>query len=227
MDNIKIYYDGINVKKDDIVKGYTTNPSILKQNNKNSSYKIISSTLLENTNLPVSFEVLSNDKEKMIQEAKEIASWGNNIYIKIPIINTEGDYNLDVINSLLNDNINVNITCIFTKSQVDMINEKLTHTNKNKIIISIFCGRIADTGVSPCVLSKYTVSLFEKCNNIEILWASTREIYNIFEAINCGCDIITLSENIYQKLSLINKDLTEYSKETVNQFVSDGCTIKL
>ena len=227
MDKIKIYYDGINVKKDNIVKGYTTNPSILKQNHHNSSYQNISSKLLENTNLPVSFEVLSNGKEKMIQEAKEISSWGNNIYIKIPIINTEGDYNLDVINYLLNDNININITCIFTKSQVDIIYKNLIITNKNKIVLSIFCGRIADTGVSPCVLSKYTVSLFEKYNNIEILWASTREIYNIFEAISCGCDIITISEMIYQKLYLINKDLTEYSKETVHQFVNDGSSIKL
>jgi len=227
MDKIKIYYDGINVKKDNIVKGYTTNPSILKQNHHNSSYQNISSKLLENTNLPVSFEVLSNDKEKMIQEAKEISSWGNNIYIKIPIINTEGDYNLDVINYLLNDNININITCIFTKSQVDIIYKNLIITNKNKIVLSIFCGRIADTGVSPCVLSKYTVSLFKKYNNIEILWASTREIYNIFEAISCGCDIITISEMIYQKLNLINKDLTEYSKETVHQFVNDGSSIKL
>ena len=227
MDKIKIYYDGINVKKDNIVKGYTTNPSILKQNHHNSSYQNISSKLLENTNLPVSFEVLSNGKEKMIQEAKEISSWGNNIYIKIPIINTEGDYNLDVINYLLNDNININITCIFTKSQVDIIYKNLIITNKNKIVLSIFCGRIADTGVSPCVLSKYTVSLFKKYNNIEILWASTREIYNIFEAISCGCDIITISEMIYQKLYLINKDLTEYSKETVHQFVNDGSSIKL
>jgi len=221
MDKIKIFYDGIDIKKNDIVKGYTTNPSILKKYGNTKSYQELADVMLHKTNLPMSFEVLSNEKYEMIQQAKKISSWGNNIYIKIPIITTQGGYNLDVVKQLLSEKINVNITCVFTKEQVDVIYQN-TYTLPGKIIISIFCGRIADTGISPMVLCKYTTNLFSNHDNIEILWASTREIYNIFDAIQSKCDIITIPESIYQKLNLINKDLTEYSKETVQQFISDG-----
>lgn len=228
MDKIKIFYDGIDIKENNIIKGYTTNPSILKKYGKTKTYQELSHAMLRENrnNLPISFEVLSNGFEEMIQEAKEISSWSPDIYIKIPIINTSGEYNIDVIKELLYDNINVNITCVFTNEQINFIYQNINMLQGN-VIISIFCGRIADTGVSPSVLCKYTSDLFSKRENTEILWASTREIYNIFEAIQSGCDIITIPETIYQKLHLINKDLTEYSKETVEQFVSDGSSFLL
>ena len=220
MEDIKIFYDGIDIKNDKIIKGYTTNPTILKKYNK--PYRELIPPLLDKlNNIPLSIEVCSDENTLMLKESNEISKWGNNIYIKIPIINTKGDFNIEVIQSLINDNINVNITCIFTKEQIDMIYKKITN-NPQKIILSIFCGRIADTGICPTILCRYTTKLFSNNNNIEILWASTREIYNIFDAINSGCDIITLPESIYNKLHLINKDLNEYSKETVQQFISDG-----
>ena len=221
MDKIKIYYDGLEVKDDIRIKGYTTNPTLLKKYNK-SLKDLILPVIKKLPNTPLSIEVNSDDHDSIISEIQEILSWGGNIYIKIPIINTKGESNLKIINILLNQNINVNITCVFSKLQIDQIFNNLSINSYNKLIISIFSGRIADTGISPLILCKYTVELFKGSSNIEILWASTREVYNIFDAINCGCHIITIPEQIYEKLSLIGKDLNKYSKETVQQFILDG-----
>lgn len=221
MDKIKIYYDGLEVKDDIRIKGYTTNPTLLKKYNK-SLKDLILPVIKKLPNTPLSIEVNSDDSDSIISEVQEILSWGGNIYIKIPIINTKGELNLKIINNLLNQNINVNITCVFSKLQIDQIFNNLSINSYNKLIISIFSGRIADTGISPLILCKYTVELFKGSSNIEILWASTREVYNIFDAINCGCHIITIPEQIYEKLSLIGKDLNKYSKETVQQFILDG-----
>ena len=221
MDKIKIYYDGLEIKDDTLIKGYTTNPTLLKKYNK-SLKDLILPVIKKLPNTPLSIEVNSDDHDSIISEIQEILSWGGNIYIKIPIINTKGESNLKIINILLNQNINVNITCVFSKLQIDQIYRNLSINSYNKLIISIFSGRIADTGISPSILCKYTVELFKEFSNIEILWASTREVYNIFDAINCGCHIITIPEQIYEKLSLIGKDLNKYSKETVQQFILDG-----
>ena len=221
MDKIKIYYDGLEIKDDTLIKGYTTNPTLLKKYNK-SLKDLILPVIKKLPNTPLSIEVNSDDSDSIISEIQEILSWGGNIYIKIPIINTKGESNLKIINILLNQNINVNITCVFSKLQIDQIYRNLSINSYNKLIISIFSGRIADTGISPLILCKYTVELFKGSSNIEILWASTREVYNIFDAINCGCHIITIPEQIYEKLSLIGKDLNKYSKETVQQFILDG-----
>ena len=221
MDKIKIYYDGLEIKDDTLIKGYTTNPTLLKKYNK-SLKDLILPVIKKLPNTPLSIEVNSDDSDSIISEVQEILSWGGNIYIKIPIINTKGELNLKIINNLLNQNINVNITCVFSKLQIDQIYRNLSINSYNKLIISIFSGRIADTGISPLILCKYTVELFKGSSNIEILWASTREVYNIFDAINCGCHIITIPEQIYEKLSLIGKDLNKYSKETVQQFILDG-----
>ena len=221
MDKIKIYYDGLEIKDDTLIKGYTTNPTLLKKYNK-SLKDLILPVIKKLPNTPLSIEVNSDDSDSIISEVQEILSWGGNIYIKIPIINTKGESNLKIINILLNQNINVNITCVFSKLQIDQIYRNLSINSYNKLIISIFSGRIADTGISPLILCKYTVELFKGSSNIEILWASTREVYNIFDAINCGCHIITIPEQIYEKLSLIGKDLNKYSKETVQQFILDG-----
>ena len=221
MDKIKIYYDGLEVKDDIRIKGYTTNPTLLKKYNK-SLKDLILPVIKKLPNTPLSIEVNSDDSDSIISEVQEILSWGGNIYIKIPIINTKGELNLKIINNLLNQNINVNITCVFSKLQIDQIFNNLSINSYNKLIISIFSGRIADTGISPSILCKYTVELFKEFSNIEILWASTREVYNIFDAINCVCHIITIPEQIYEKLSLIGKDLNKYSKETVQQFILDG-----
>tara|TARA_Y100001935_G_scaffold71429_2_gene59600 strand:- start:5616 stop:6302 length:687 start_codon:yes stop_codon:yes gene_type:complete len=226
---IKIFYDGVDLKNENsVIQGYTTNPSLLKQINHGKTYKELVLPLIQKINkLPISLEVISDQSDKIVSEANELSSWGENIYIKVPIIDTEGNYNIPTIQKLLNDKINVNITCIFTQSQIDTLYQNITINDFSNIIISIFCGRIADTGVSPIILSSYTTKLFQKNKNVQILWASTREIYNIFEAEQCNCDIITIPESIYQKLYLIDKNLEEFSKETVQQFINDGKSLSL
>ena len=216
MDKIKIYYDGLEIKDDTLIKGYTTNPTLLKKYNK-SLKDLILPVIKKLPYTPLSIEVNSDDHDSIISEIQEILSWGGNIYIKIPIINTKGESNLKIINILLNQNINVNITCVFSKLQIDQIYRNLSINSYNKLIISIFSGRIADTGISPLILCKYTVELFKGSSNIEILWASTREVYNIFDALNCGCHIITIPEQIYEKLN-------NYGHH--NEFESSGVTLE-
>ena len=221
MDKIKIYYDGLEIKDDTLIKGYTTNPTLLKKYNK-SLKDLILPVIKKLPNTPLSIEVNSDDHDSIISEIQEILSWGGNIYIKIPIINTKGESNLKIINILLNQNINVNITCVFSKLQIDQIYRNLSINSYNKLIISIFSGRIADTGISPLILCKYTVELFKGSSNIEILWASTREVYNIFDAINCGCHIITIPPSIIEKIENFGKSFDQLTKETVKNFLVDS-----
>ena len=221
-EHIKIYYDGIDIPNLDIpISGYTTNPTILNKNGINISYKEFALDYLKKANgLPVSLEVLSDNQEQMIEESKILSSWGTNVYVKIPIINTKGEFNTNVIQTLVNLNIKQNITAIFTQEQIDHAFKILKKSNVNNIL-SIFSGRIADTGIDPEILCKYSAELTENYN-IDILWASTREVYNIFQAINSNCDIITVPDSIIKKLNVIGKDLNQFSKETVEMFVNDG-----
>ena len=225
---IDIYYDGINIPNNSEIKinGFTTNPTILKKYNLDKSYKQFSKIFVEKSNnLPVSFEVDSDESEKMIQEAKEISSWGGNIFVKIPIINTKGEYNTHVIQQLKQANIKQNITAIFTQEQIIHVYNLLKDSTIPNIL-SIFCGRIADTGIDPMILCKYSSELI-KNSNLKILWASTREVFNVFQAIESGCNIITINNDIFKKLCLIGKDLNDFSKETVQMFITDGQEAKL
>tara|TARA_B100000965_G_scaffold112172_1_gene92598 strand:+ start:2330 stop:3046 length:717 start_codon:yes stop_codon:yes gene_type:complete len=223
---IKIFYDGTNIDlygTNDFVKGFTTNPTLLNNGNiDNKNYKDFAINMLKKTNnLPVSFEVFADDIENMIIQAREIYSWNENIYVKIPIINTKGESMASVIETLNSENIKLNITAVFTEEQIntafDSIKNKNIHT-----IISVFSGRIADAGFDAKKIVKYATEVVKDCPNIEILWASVREVYNIFDAIDVNCHIVTVPDSIFKKLDNIGKDLTEFSKETVNMFYNDG-----
>ncbi len=221
---MKIFYDGINIEKYnklDFVKGFTTNPTIIKNVNTNV-YKDFAIEMLKQTNnLPVSFEVFSDDFDEMIKEAIEISSWDESIYVKIPVVNTQGLFTGKVIKTLQESNIKLNITAVFTHEQVDKIGEIINENVPS--IISIFAGRIADTGINPSELIKYSVDKYISKPNIEILWASVREPYNITEATNCGCHIITVPDSILNKYIETNgKDLNEFCIETVKMFYNDG-----
>lgn len=223
---IKIYADGADINgmleeyKKGIVKGFTTNPSLMKKAGV-KDYKSFSKEVLKNiTDMPISFEVFADDEEKIMQEAREIKKWGENLYIKVPITNTKGVYNSNVIKTLSNEGVKLNVTAIFT---IEQVKEVLANIDKNTpAIISIFAGRIADTGVNPVNIMKEAVSLCKNYPNIEILWASCRELYNIFDAQDSGCHIVTVQNDLLKKLNLIGKDLLEYSKETVVDFFKDG-----
>ena len=222
---IKIFYDGVNIEEYGIteyVKGFTTNPTLMNKGNISSKkYEDFAKDFLKKSRgLPVSFEVFADDLDEMIQQAKIIYSWSDTIYVKIPITNTKGESTGRVIEELNRLNIKVNVTAIFTAEQVNIAVASIKNNNC-PAIISLFCGRIADTGVNPKDIC-LSACLSCKNKNIEILWASTREVYNVFDAINYNCDIITISDSVFKKLNLIGKDLKEYSLETVQMFRNDA-----
>lgn len=162
----------------------------------------------------------------MISQARIIASWGNNIYVKIPICNSLGYSTEKVIKTLNKESIKLNITAVFSKKQIELAINSLTDKNISNII-SIFAGRISDTGRNAKEYVKYGVNLVKKYDNIKILWASVRELYNLYDAIECKCDIITIPDNIIEKFEYINKDLEDYSKETVDMFLKDSIKSKI
>lgn len=223
---IKIYADGAN-KKDILyfnrqinIGGLTTNPSLMRKSGV-KDYKKFSIEILKKVNKkPISFEVFADDFNNMYLQSKIISSWANNVYVKIPITNTKGISTRSLINKLSNEKIKLNITAIFTKSQVDTVFKSLN--KKTPAIVSIFAGRIADTGRDPNNIIKYASKLFKKNLKHKILWASTREVLNIFQAEKAGADIITVPTSILNKKKLFNKSLNKYSLETVREFYKDA-----
>ena len=223
---IKIFCDTADFKtikklnNNPLVKGFTTNPSLMKLsgagNYENYSLKILSVCKKK----PISFEVFADEFYLMEQQAYKISSWGKNIYVKIPLINSKGLFTGRVIRKLSNNGIKLNITAVYTVAQVRKI---LKCVNKNsKTIISIFAGRMADVGKNPVPIIKASVRLTKKLKNVEILWASTREAYNYTQAKKCGCSIITMPSSIIEKISKFGKSYQQLSLDTVKKFLKDS-----
>ena len=228
--NIKLFADGagldsfMNLNELEYIKGITTNPSLMRKNGI-ENYKDFSVKLLSKINdKPISFEVFADEMLEMEKQANEIASWGKNIFIKIPITNTKGKSTKELVKKLINKKISCNVTAIFTFEQVKEIVDVVD--SETPVILSIFAGRIADTGVDPVPLMKKIVSYSKNKSNIEILWASTREALNIFQANECGCQIITVPTDILEKMKYLGKDLNQFSKETVLTFYNDAKSAK-
>ena len=158
-------------------------------------------------------------------KAREISSWAKNVFVKIPITNSKGESCSKLIKKLNNDGIFCNVTAIFTQDQIERLTSDLN--SSTEIILSIFAGRIADTGEDPCPLMKRAKQISINKKNIKILWASTREIFNIFEAERCNSDIITVPHDLLKKLNYIGKDLNEFSLDTIKQFLKDSSTLKI
>lgn len=217
---MKIFLDGadlVQIKQyKNKVKGLTTNPSLMKKSGI-TNYKDFALEVLKLTNNPVSFEVLSDDFDEMERQARIISSWGNNVYVKIPIINTKGFTTSPVVEKLSKDGIKLNITAIMTSYQVEHIFPYLQGDN----IISVFAGRIADTGTNPIPIMK-KIRLILGLSDVALLWASTREVYNVIQAIRCECDIITVTPEILKKMELFGVPLNEMSLRTVKQFYEDA-----
>jgi transaldolase len=228
---IKLFADGANLKdifelnKSNKIKGFTTNPSLMKKEGiliyENFAKKLLKIIKKKS----VSFEVFSDELKTMEAQANKISSWGKNVYVKIPITNTKGKSTASLINNLNRKNINCNITAIFTIDQVKHLLKNIDFKSKN--IFSIFAGRIADTGVDPKDIIQQSIKLTKKYKNIEILWASVREPYNIVEADSCDCHIVTVPPSILKKLNKFNFNLKKYSLSTVKQFYIDAQKSKL
>ena len=223
---IKIFADG--AKKEDIllmnslpyINGFTTNPTLMRKAGIHSYEDFSKEILATVQEKPLSLEVFSDDFNEMEKQARKIFSWGKNVYVKIPITNSMGDSSINLIKKLSDDGIKLNITALFTEQQVQ---ETISALNINtKSIISVFAGRIADTGKDPSVLIRKTLDLIGSNKNHEVLWASTRQFFSIIEANTIGCHIITVSPDIINKFNLINYDLKQYSLDTVKQFYEDA-----
>jgi len=222
---IKIFADGadlisirkLNSKK--YISGFTTNPTLMKKAGIKDYKKFALNVLKFVKTKPISFEVFADNLNLMKQQAREISSWGKNVYVKIPVTNSKGVKTTSIIKTLSEEGVNLNITALFTKSQ---IKETVNSLDKNtKSIISIFSGRIADAGVNPENIIKYSLKVAKK-KKIEVLWASTRETYNIFEAQKIKCHIITVPHSILNKFSLIGMGLKKLSLTTVKSFLNDS-----
>jgi len=205
---------------DGIVKGFTTNPTLMRKSGVTDYEAFAKEALAVIRDLPICFEVLSDDFYLMEKEALKISGWGKNVYIKIPITNTRGESSVPLIEKLSAMGLPLNITALLTLEQAISVSKVLSPGVN--AIISVFAGRIADTGRDPMPYMKEAVSIFKGNPSAEVLWASPRELLNIFQAIECGCHIITLLNDILKKVPMINKDLTELSLETVKMFYNDS-----
>ena len=203
-----------------IVDGFTTNPSLMRlagaKNYKDYSLKILKICKKK----PISFEVFTDDFKDMLKQAYEINSWGKNVYVKIPVVNSKGKFTGSVIKELSDKGIKLNITAVYTFEQTQKIYKKLS--KKTKSIISIFAGRMADKGKDPLPIFKKSISLTKKNKNIKILWASTREAYNYTQAKQINCNIITMPPKVINQINGFGKSFKSMTLDTVKSFLADS-----
>ena len=222
----KIFCDSADFKvikrlnSNSLVSGFTTNPSLMRQsgakNYKNYSLKLLNICKSK----PISLEVFADTPDEMLKQAKVINSWGKNIYVKIPVVNSKGHFTGKVIETLSNKKIKLNITAVYTVNQVRKILKSVN--KKSKTIISIFSGRMSDVGKDPIPIIRKSVLLTKRLKNVKILWASTREAYNYLQAKKCGCSIITMPSSIIDKISKFGKSYDELTLDTVKKFLKDS-----
>ena len=221
----KIFCDIADIKlikkfnKKKIVKGFTTNPSLMRYAGA-KNYSKYSKSILKLTNKPVSCEVFADDMENMIYQGKKISKWSKNVFVKVPVTNSKGIYMGKVIKTLNNDNIKLNITAVYSSKQTKKILKSINKTTK--VIISIFAGRMADVGKDPVLQFKESLRFSKKFKNVEILWASTREPYNYIQAKNLGCHIITAPPLIIEKIEKFGKSFDKLTTDTVKGFLTDS-----
>src|SRR4029079_2596603 len=223
---IKIFADGADIKgmkalaANPMVKGFTTNPSLMRKAGITDYVAFAHEVLAAIPKHPVSFEVFADEFAEMEAQALEIASWGENVYVKIPVTNTKRASAVPLVQQLSKRGVQLNVTAVFTLEQVEAITAALDAGTP--AVISVFAGRIADTGVDPVPRMAEAKKIARAKPKAELLWASPRELLNIFHADSAGCDIITVSHDVLDTLGLVGKDLDEYSLETVNMFYKDA-----
>lgn len=225
--SVKIYADGADLEamkrtdSENFVSGFTTNPTLMARNGIKDYLSFAKQVLNEISNKSISFEVFSDDLDDMYRQALILRDLGENVWVKIPVTNTESIYTYDLIHKLSYEGVKINATALFTKNHIDNVYAAL---NKNiESIISIFAGRIANAGIDPEITMKYASDLTSDHSKVETLWASSREVFNVMQAERCNTDIITLPFKLidaYKKE--VGKDLDEFSLETVKMFYKDA-----
>ena len=224
--NTKIFCDIADISlirkfnKKQIVKGFTTNPSLMRKAGA-KDYKSYSKQILKVCkNKPVSFEVFADNQKSMIKQGEEINAWGKNVYVKVPVVNSKNKFSGNVIKELNNKNIKLNVTAVYTAQQTSKILKVIN--KKTKVIISIFAGRAGDTGKDPIPEFIKSIKLAKNYKNVEILWASVREPYNYLQAKQIGCHIITIPPQIIEKIENFGKTFKKLTQETVKNFLIDS-----
>jgi transaldolase len=223
---VKLFADGADLSgiqemaANGMISGFTTNPTLMRKAGV-ADYKAFALQVLGIVNnRPVSFEVFDDEFEEMESQALEIASWGKNVNVKIPVTNTQGEFCGPLVERLSRAGVQLNVTAVMTVEQVARITERLAA--ETPAIVSVFAGRIADTGRDPLPIMAEAVRILKSKPKAELIWASPRELLNIFQADQVGCHIITATNDILKKLSLVGKDLDRYSLETVEMFYKDA-----
>src|SRR5689334_6835622 len=223
---VKIFADGADLEgilelyQNPYIAGFTTNPTLMRKSGI-SDYEHFSRKVLEYiTDRPISFEVFSDEFDEMERQARKIASWGENVYVKIPVTNTRHESAAELVKCLACEGVQLNVTALMTLEQVHTISRALQDHAPS--YISVFAGRIADTGRDPMPLMKEAVEIMSPYRTQELIWASPRELLNIFHADEIGCHVITVTHDLLKKLSFVGKDLDEFSLDTVKMFYSDA-----
>ena len=223
---IKIFADGaekagiLELNQNPAIKGFTTNPTLMAKVGIPDYEAFCRDLIAEIPDKPFSFEVFADDFDEMERQARKIGSWGSNVYVKLPITNTKGEFAGPLVTKLAAEGFKLNVTALLTLAQVRDIVPCLEGTPAS--YVSVFAGRIADTGVDPLPLMTASVEFLKLNPNLELIWASPRELLNIFQADAIGCQVITVTHDTLKKLSLVGKDLTDYSLDTVKMFYADG-----
>ena len=222
----KIFADGADLEsllrlaEQPHIRGFTTNPTLMRKAGV-SDYAAFARSVLERiTDRPISFEVFSDDADGMRRQAREIASWGPNVYVKIPVTNTNGESAAPLVRQLTGENIKLNVTALMTVEQVRTMAAALV--GSPSAYISVFAGRVSDAGVDPLPIMRESLDLMRPQPQLELIWASPREIFNLVQADQIGCHIITITHDLLKKLPSLGKDLTEFSLDTVKMFHRDA-----
>src|SRR5258706_3414184 len=224
--NVKIFADGaeksgmMELYAKPYIKGFTTSPTLMHKVGL-TDYRAFAHSIIEAIpDRPISFEVFSDELAEMERQAREIATWGGNVYVKIPVTNTRREPAYELVHRLAHEGVKVNVTAIMTDQQVRSVVEAVKGGAPS--CVSVFAGRIADTGRDPVPIMTRCVAMLKDAPDAELIWASPRELLNIIQADDIGCHIITVTNDILKKLSLVGKDLDEYSLDTVKMFYDDG-----
>ena len=223
---VKIFADGADragiqrLAEDPIIAGFTTNPTLMRQAGIDDYVAFARDILEVVTDRPISFEVFSDDMQEMERQALEIASWAPNVNVKIPVTNNKGERTDVLLKRLVDQGTRVNVTALFTVEQVEWVAASLA--NGPTCFVSVFAGRVADAGIDPLPIMRDSLAILHSYGNQELIWASPREVFNIVQADQIGCDIITVTHDLLKKLPGVGKDLTQFSLETVQMFYNDA-----
>jgi transaldolase len=222
----KIFADGADLAqiaqlcRNPLIRGFTTNPTLMRKAGV-TDYEAFARAAIELVGeRPISLEVFSDEFEDMERQARRIATWGSNVYVKIPVTNTRREPADELVQRLSEANVKINVTAILTLDQVKRVAGRVA--NGAPSVISIFAGRIADTGVDPVPFMRTALGYVRDCKSIEVIWASPREILNVVQASEIGCHIITVTSDLLAKLGLLGRDLADYSLDTVKMFHTDA-----